>query len=69
MTKYVALLRGINVGGNKKVSMANLKKLFGKLGYKNVSTYINSGNVIFESSEKNATKLALTHFVIFLQKK
>lgn len=55
---YVALLRGINVGGNKKVSMANLKKLFEKLGYENVSTYINSGNVLFSSKEKNAAKLA-----------
>ncbi len=49
MKKYVALLRGINVGGNKKVEMAKLKQVFEKLGYANVSTYINSGNVIFES--------------------
>lgn len=47
--KYVSLLRGINVGGNKKVEMKKLREAFEKLGFKNVSTYINSGNVIFES--------------------
>lgn len=51
-TRYVALLRGINVGGNKKVEMAKLKKLFESLGFTNVSTYINSGNVIFETGIK-----------------
>lgn len=49
MKKYVALLRGINVGGNNKVEMKRLKQVFERLGYGNVSTYINSGNVIFES--------------------
>lgn len=49
MKKYVALLRGINVGGNNKVEMKKLKQVFEKLGHGNVSTYINSGNVIFES--------------------
>lgn len=44
---YVALLRGINVGGNSKVEMPRLKALFESLGCKNVSTYINSGNVVF----------------------
>lgn len=48
---YVAFLRGINVGGNSKVDMKRLKELFEKAGHTNVSTYINSGNVIFESSE------------------
>lgn len=57
MTKYIALLRGINVGGNKKVSMAKLKELFQNLGFHNVSTYINSGNVMFESDEKSDKKL------------
>lgn len=54
MSTHVALLRGINVGGNKKVSMAELKKLFTKLKYKDVSTYINSGNVLF-STERTDT--------------
>lgn len=53
-TQYVALLRGINVGGNTKVSMAVLKQVFEKLGFSDVSTYINSGNVIF-SSDRNDT--------------
>lgn len=57
MTKHIALLRGINVGGNKKVSMAKLKELFQSLGFQNVSTYINSGNVLFESDEKSDKKL------------
>lgn len=49
MKTYVALLRGINVGGNKKVEMTKLKQVFEKLGFEGVSTYINSGNVIFSS--------------------
>jgi len=53
MKRYVALLRGINVGGNKKVEMKKLKSVFESLGFKNVSTYINSGNVIFETEMKN----------------
>lgn len=47
--KYVALLRGINVGTSVRISMKNLKILFESNGYENVSTYINSGNIIFES--------------------
>lgn len=54
--KYVALLRGINVGGNNKVEMAKLKTLFEKLECTNVTTYINSGNVIFET-EKSTSKI------------
>jgi uncharacterized protein (DUF1697 family) len=52
MTTYIALFRGINVGGNNKVSMAELKVVFETAGFSHVSTYINSGNVIF-SSERN----------------
>lgn len=55
--KYVALLRGINVGGNAKVEMVRLKKVFEALGYEKVSTYINSGNVIFEAEQKDMKKL------------
>jgi uncharacterized protein (DUF1697 family) len=50
MKKYVAFLRGINVGGNNKVSMAELKTVFDSLGFSRVTTYINSGNVIFEAA-------------------
>ena len=55
--KYVALLRGINVGGNNKVSMQEVKRVFEKLGFVNVITYINSGNVIFESAKKDFSKI------------
>lgn len=55
--KYLALLRGINVGGNNKVSMAELKACFADLGFENIATYINSGNVMFESDETDALKL------------
>ena len=50
--KYIALLRGINVGGNRKVEMKRLKALFEEANYTDVKTYINSGNVIFESAGK-----------------
>jgi uncharacterized protein (DUF1697 family) len=46
---YVALLRGINVGGNNKMEMSKLKTTFEKLGFTNVVTYINSGNIVFET--------------------
>ena len=55
--KFIALLRGINVGGNNKVSMANLKLCFEELGFENVQTYINSGNVIFDSEIANKIQL------------
>ncbi|MFE4713729.1 DUF1697 domain-containing protein [Paenibacillus sp. NPDC056722] len=51
MPTYIALLRGINVGGNKIIKMQDLKAMFQSLGYENVRTYIQSGNVVFESSE------------------
>ncbi len=54
---YVALLRGINVGGNRKVEMAKLNTTFQSLGFSGVTTYINSGNVIFKSENKNSTQL------------
>lgn len=47
--RYVALLRGINVGGRNSVAMADLRQTFEARGYKAVSTYIRSGNVLFES--------------------
>jgi uncharacterized protein (DUF1697 family) len=46
---YVALLRGINVGGNNMVPMKALKASFEKLGFRDVATYINSGNVVFRA--------------------
>ena len=53
MEKYVALLRGINISGKNKIPMSELKKEFERLGYENVITYLNSGNVIFKSDEKD----------------
>ncbi|KFN02514.1 DUF1697 domain-containing protein [Bacillus clarus] len=52
MTIYIALLRGINVGGHKVIKMAELKKTFESIGLKKVKTYIQSGNVVFESKEE-----------------
>lgn len=49
---YLALLRGINVGGKNKVEMKKLKITFEKLGFTNVVTYINSGNIVFEDNLK-----------------
>ena len=50
-TVYVALLRGINVGGNNMVAMKALKESFERLGFHNVRTYINSGNVVFTTAD------------------
>jgi uncharacterized protein (DUF1697 family) len=49
MTKYISLLRGVNVGGKSKISMPELKIVFEKRGFENVVTYINSGNILFDS--------------------
>ena len=57
MTTYVAFLRGINVGGNNTINMKVLAKIFEDAGFSAVRTYINSGNVIFQSSATNQTKL------------
>jgi uncharacterized protein (DUF1697 family) len=54
---YVALLRGINVGGNSKVAMPQLKQIFEQLGFEAVRTFINSGNVIFQTDLTNQAKL------------
>ena len=56
-TIYVALLRGINVGGNNMISMSRLKASFEGLGFDDVSTYINSGNILFRSKIAEARKL------------
>lgn len=57
---YVALLRGINVGGNKKVPMADLKKLLEKMGFADVKTLLNSGNIIFNGEKQPLQKLEKT---------
>ncbi|MDW3036591.1 MULTISPECIES: DUF1697 domain-containing protein [Bacillus cereus group] len=51
MTIYISLLRGINVGGHKIIKMADLKQTFESIGLKQVKTYIQSGNIVFESEK------------------
>ncbi|WP_299366599.1 DUF1697 domain-containing protein [Winogradskyella sp.] len=50
MKTYIALLRGINVGGHKKVPMAELRELLSKSGLEHLKTYIQSGNIVFQSA-------------------
>ncbi len=57
MTKYVALLRGINVGGKNLIKMPALKACFEANGFEEVATYIQSGNVLFASPETRAVEL------------
>ncbi len=57
MPRYVSILRGINVGGHKKIKMVDLKSLYEGLGFTNVQTYIQSGNVAFEYKKTNAIAL------------
>ncbi len=56
--RYVALLRGINVGGNNKVAMADLKESVARIGGEDVRTYINSGNVIFDHAGRSPAGVA-----------
>jgi len=56
-TQYLALLRGINVGGNNIIKMADLKACFEDMGFTEVVTFIQSGNILFRSAEKDKTKL------------
>ncbi|MFI7358355.1 DUF1697 domain-containing protein [Streptomyces avidinii] len=55
--KYAALLRGINVGGNKKVPMAELRSLLEGLGHGDVQTYLQSGNAVFSSAQQDPAVL------------
>lgn len=58
MVTYVSILRGINVSGQKIIQMTSLKVLYEMLGFQNVTTYIQSGNVVFRSSESDTIKLS-----------
>ena len=53
MKKYVCFLRGINVGGHHKVPMAELRTELERMNFKNIGTILNSGNILFETSENN----------------
>ena len=57
MESYLALLRGINVGGKNIIKMSDLKSCFESLGFNDVSTYIQSGNVIFKTKSKNKERV------------
>jgi len=54
--KYVALLRGINVGGNNMIKMETLRATFAALGFENVKSYVNSGNLVFDISSPHVSK-------------
>ncbi len=58
MKTYIAFLRGINVGGHRSLKMENLRQMFAMLGFENVSTYIQSGNVIFDAIDQDESRLA-----------
>lgn len=58
MARFVALLRGINVGKAKRVAMADLRALLESLGYRDVRTLLNSGNALFESASASSSKHA-----------
>lgn len=58
MKRYIALLRGINISGKNKISMSELKSCFIELGYADVITHLNSGNVVFSIDENDENILA-----------
>lgn len=60
MPTYISLLRGINVSGQKKIKMADLKAMYINLGFEDVLTYIQSGNVIFKTKKTALEKLEKT---------
>ena len=66
MKRYVALLRGININGKNKISMAELKKGFAALDFTEVTTYLNSGNVVFSNAIED--KNTLTNKIAFMIK-
>lgn len=57
MTTYISILRGINVSGQKIIKMDALKKIYENLNFENIQSYVQSGNVIFSSKEKEPKKL------------
>jgi uncharacterized protein (DUF1697 family)/N-acetylglutamate synthase-like GNAT family acetyltransferase len=65
---YLVLLRGINVGGNNIIKMNDLKMMFVEMGFTDVITYIQSGNIIFRSAEKDQVKLKDTIETTLLEK-
>ncbi len=62
MKSYIAFFRGINVGGNKKVKMDELKLLFEKRGMSNIKTVLQTGNIVFESDESDTNIIKKKYF-------
>src|ERR1700745_3754047 len=60
MPSHVALLRGINLAGHNRVAMADLREVMSSLGYTDVATYIQSGNVVFSTGQTDRAALAAT---------
>ena len=60
MPTYISILRGINVSGQRKIKMVDLQKLLVNIGLQKVETYIQSGNVVFQSNNLDTTKLSQT---------
>ena len=60
MSKYVALLRAVNLGGNSAIQMERLRSLFADLGYSDVQTLLQSGNVVFSGGKQSAEKMELS---------
>ena len=58
MPTYVALLRGVNLGGHKKINMEQLRKSLERMGFEDVQTYIQSGNVIFKTGAVSTAELS-----------
>ncbi len=58
METYIVMLRGINIGGHNMIKMTRLEEIFAEMNFKNIRTYIQSGNVIFESKKTDQKKLA-----------
>jgi uncharacterized protein (DUF1697 family) len=58
MKAFISMLRGINVGGQKTIRMEELRSLYEELGFDHIRTYVQSGNVVFNSAEQEAAKLA-----------
>ena len=58
MPAYIAMLRGINVSGQRTVKMEHLRALCSSLGFRNVETYVQSGNIVFQTPKENAVSLS-----------
>ena len=59
MVKYISMLRGINISGHKLIKMEELRALYESLGFENVRSYIQSGNVIFECPDSDVSELEM----------